>query len=353
MNKTLQLLMTGIRYNCHISNARHAGSYTLCVYLLKMREYYRWEQDQPLNSPVDKNELGQWLAEREEFWESLQKKDFVQLQINNQSFDPFDSHGINQQLLPYGMVYSAGYGNRLNPHFFLGDLESFHQQGDYVIYITGKEYARDLTAPPAMAQGNTIFLRRESFRRMIWEKYEEWLWNKPDNAMKRALQFYPFGSQNEQALDAMTENELRMALFHEIGEVKATELLGEQWLELLSTLPRSKAEIMFRAVKDHLADSLSTFPQLMNDFKPQSLHFYIANLTSMRKILSPRLIFLYELWLKEGFKDQPLAGFQEYVETAKAHWLQLAREMIDLKEQYPDIKSYTKQLVLLVERSYL
>lgn len=358
MNKALQPLLSGIQHNCHISNARHAGNYTLCVYLLKMREYYRWEQGQPYNTSLDKDQLGEWISAREELWESLEKKDFVPLQLNNQKFDPFDSAGINQQLIAHNLVYSAGYGNGCHPHFFLADLESLYQQDGSVIYISGKEYVRDLTAPPAMTQGNTIFIRRESFRRMIWEKYEEWLWNKPDNAMQRALQFYPFGIHNKQALDAMTENELHMALYHEIGEIKATALLGEQWLEILSSLPRSKGEIMFRAVKDHLADSLSTFPQLMNDFKPQSLHFYIANLTSMRKILSPGLISLYEQWVKEerlneGLKVQSLTALQAYAEMAKKHWLQLARKMIDLKGQFPDKKTYIEQLALLIEKNAL
>ncbi len=349
MNTILQSLMADIQHNCHISNAQHAGNYTLCVYLLKMREYFRWEQGRPFNTSIDKEQLGQWLTEREELWESLQEKDFTALKINDQRFDPFDSDGVNQQLLPYKMVYSAGYGNKCNPHFFLGDMESLYQHSGYTIYVSGKEYARDLTAPPAMLQGKTIFLRRESFRRMIWEKYEEWLWSKPDNVMRKAFQYYPFESQTELALDAMTDNELQMALYHEIGEARATELLGDQWLEILSSLPRSKGEIMFRAVKDHLADSLSTFPQLFNDFKPESLSFYIANLTSMRKLITPELTRLYAQWSI----DQSLTSLQEYAQTAQQHWLQLASKMIDLRQQCDDIKDYTEKLALLVERNYL
>ena len=350
MNTTLlQSIMADVRQNCHISNAQHAGNYTLCIYLLKMRDYYRWEHGESFNAPIDKDKLGQWLAEREELWESLENRAFIPVEINNQCFDPFDSSGINEQLLPHDLVYSAGYGNKCNPHFFLGDLETLHQQGAYKIYVTGREYARDLTSPPAMAQGNTIFIRRESFRRMIWEKYEEWLWSRPDNAMKRALQYYPFDSQINQALDSMTNNELQMALYHEIGEAMATELLGSQWLDILSMLPRSKGEIMFRAVKDHLADSLSTFPQLLGDFKPQSLHFYMANLTSMRKLITPELTKRYEQWLS----DQSLTPLMEYAEAAKHHWLTLAHEMIELKSQYPDINAYTKQLALLIDSNYL
>ncbi len=37
-----QELISQVQHNCDISDANHAGNYTLCIYLLKMREYYRW-----------------------------------------------------------------------------------------------------------------------------------------------------------------------------------------------------------------------------------------------------------------------------------------------------------------------
>ena len=36
-----------VQRNCDISDARHAGEYGLCTFLLKMREYYRWENELP------------------------------------------------------------------------------------------------------------------------------------------------------------------------------------------------------------------------------------------------------------------------------------------------------------------
>ena len=44
MQDKLQPLLSAVQRNCHISDARHAGDYTLCIYLLKMREYFRWER---------------------------------------------------------------------------------------------------------------------------------------------------------------------------------------------------------------------------------------------------------------------------------------------------------------------
>ncbi|MEJ2622672.1 MAG: hypothetical protein P8163_21250 [Candidatus Thiodiazotropha sp.] len=43
MKGTLRQLCCTVQRNCHISDARHGTDYGLCTYLLKMREYYRWE----------------------------------------------------------------------------------------------------------------------------------------------------------------------------------------------------------------------------------------------------------------------------------------------------------------------
>ncbi|MDX2507407.1 MAG: hypothetical protein QNL62_23425 [Gammaproteobacteria bacterium] len=353
MKNILATLSERVQHNCHITDATHAGQYTLCIYLLKMREYFRWETGRGFDSPIDKEQLGQWLIEREGLWLDIEGQEYHALNIAGNSYEPFATQAINQKLEKHGLVYSAGYGNKLRPHFFLAQLEKFHKEGDYSIYVTGTEYARDLTAPPAMAQGNVIFLRRESFRRMLWEKYEEWKWNKPDNAMKRAIEHYPFASDVLEALEQMTSNELNMALLHEIGEVQATALLGQSWREILSRLPRSKAEIMLRAVKDHLADSLSTLPALLSDFRPESLHFYIANLTSMRKTIAPGLMQCYQQWLHKGGNDNALEPLKSYNARARQHWLDVARQVIILREEYLENKAYVAKIANLVEQSYL
>jgi len=57
-------LASVVQYNCDISDARHAGDYGLCSFLLKMREYYRWENEVPLTRALPKDELGEWLTTR-------------------------------------------------------------------------------------------------------------------------------------------------------------------------------------------------------------------------------------------------------------------------------------------------
>ncbi len=37
-------LIGAVQMNCHIADARHATDLSLCIYLLQMREFFRWEQ---------------------------------------------------------------------------------------------------------------------------------------------------------------------------------------------------------------------------------------------------------------------------------------------------------------------
>ena len=54
-------LINSVQHNCHISDARHAGNYTLCIYLLKMREFYRWEHKYTFSEKLSTDEIGNWL----------------------------------------------------------------------------------------------------------------------------------------------------------------------------------------------------------------------------------------------------------------------------------------------------
>ena len=71
MVKQAELLCETVQKNCNISDACHAANYTLCVYLLKMREYFRWENGYSYNDVLPKEDVGNWVQERENLWESL------------------------------------------------------------------------------------------------------------------------------------------------------------------------------------------------------------------------------------------------------------------------------------------
>ena len=324
-----QQLARAVQHNCNISDARFAGNYTMCIYLLKMREYFRWEMEQDFGSALTRDDVGQWLSEREQLWSDIVDQDYAHLDIEGELHDPFHSHHINSKLLEHGLIYSAGIGQKSKPHFFLADLAQHKTRDGYDVYISAREYARDLTSPPAMSQDQIIYIRRESFKRMIWEKTEQWRWSKPDNAMARAIACYDFDSSLQTALDEMTEHELESAILHEIGEIKAGQYL-DGWHDMMSQLMFSQAEIMARAVRDHLADAISTLPVLVEKQQEASIHFYMANLTSMRKHIFPTLVGAYNDWLENRNIDQ----LEKLVDKSSTHWQHIASEMLALFNEY-------------------
>jgi hypothetical protein len=343
MHDKLLPLLTAVQRNCHISDARHAGDYTLCVYLLKMREYFRWEKRYAFRDKLPEVDVGDWLTQREDFWESIEDEAFADLPVDGGFYDPFDNEAFNAALNRHGLVYSGGLGNNCKPHFFLGKLSHQEKQSEFTVLVSENEYARDLTAPPAMALGDTIFIRRESLRRMIWEKIEEWQWSKLENAMGRAIRHFDFEDDIENTLDEITDTVIESVLLHEKGEVLAAKELGAEWEQMLAGLPHSKTELMIRAVRDHLADSLTTLPGLVEEGKDASLHFYFANLPNMHKHLFPALLQAYESWVKLGRREV----IEELLPASNTHWSRLARQILDLYRKNTD--DYVKRLQALIE----
>jgi hypothetical protein len=319
-----------VQHNCHISDARHGADYSLCVYLMKMREYYRWEYRLPFGVPLQKDQVGGWLERRETLWEDLEDAVFAPIVIDGDAFDPYDTDDINARLVPQGLVYSGGLGHQGKPHFVLGDLEQQRRHGDCAIYVVAAEHARDLTAPPAMTCGETIFLRRESLRRLLWEKLESWRWSRPDNALGRAFACYDFEGALDTSLDAMTDREGAAVLLHEQGEHEVGRRLGEAWNRMLFDLIQTPAEVMARAVRDHLADCLVTLPALAESGDAASLHFYVGNLSHMRRALFPALEVAYETWRSGGGTGHLAAVAAD----GRDHWETLARAMLALHAEH-------------------
>jgi len=344
---TLMPTLEAVRTNCHISDAQFATQYTLCVYLLKMREYFRWEHNLPFGAPLPHDKLADWLTGREQRWEGLEDADFLPVPVGDRQYDPFDSTAINTALNPLGYIYSSGYGRGMKPVFFMGRLEQHRQHNGYTVLISGHELARDLAAPPAMSLASTIFIRRESLRRMLWERIEEWRWNRPDNAMKCAIGCYDFDNDPDAALEAMTDNELHTVLLHEIGEMRAGEILGPDWETLLAELGQSRSEIMLRAVRDHLADAVSTLPGLLSEPDPAVMHGYFAGLSNMRKELYPQLLAAYDTWTVTGKTRQ----LERLCERAAVHWAELGGRLLELSSAHG--ANCHQQLINVIETNRL
>ncbi len=320
-----QELTEKVQHNCHISDALYARNYSLCIYLLKMREFYRWEKGYAYRDPLPKKPLGEWLTAREQLWESLEERDFGPLNIASEQHEPFESTTINQQLSDSGLVYSGGLLGQ-KPHFFLAELEKRVDEEGASVYVAGRELAREITAPPAFSLGDTIFLRRESLTRMIWEKLEEWGWQDPERAIARASKYYTFDKDFELALERMTGDELDTLLQHELGEVMIGRVLGPEWEAMLATLPRSRTEYLLRAIRDHLVDCRRTLPWLLEEGRDAALHFYMANFTTMRKEIFPALTHAYQAWL-DGDNGKRLI---ETVKRGAEHWQKQADKALEI-----------------------
>jgi len=327
----MQDLIEAVQRNCDIVDARHGGDFGMCTYLLKMRELYRWERGLPLGAPLGRDEVGDWLSAREAHLEALAQEDFGQVVIDGRAIDPFDAEAVNTAIAARGLVYSAGLVHGGRPHFFLAELEGERcADRGFLLRVSGRELARCLNAPPAMTRGSTIFLRRESLRRYLWEKYESWLWTRAENAMARAVACYPFERALERALDSMVEAEMSVIEAHERGEYQAGLDLGDAWEPMLLDLALTPAELMARAVRDHLADCTHTLPMLIEPGREPSLHFFMANLDAMRRQLFPSLETAYREWLTSGDRS----GLADLIGRAAGHWRELAARMLVLHEKH-------------------
>ena len=87
-------LVATVQKNCHISDAQFAGDYSLCIFLLKMREFYRWENQISFMGSLPRAEVGKWMQEREQLWDDMAAHAFEFLNLGDDSLDPFDTEAI-------------------------------------------------------------------------------------------------------------------------------------------------------------------------------------------------------------------------------------------------------------------
>ena len=319
----LERLTQAVQANCDIADARHAREMTMCNYLLAMRELFRWERGISLTQPLSQAELGGWIAQREARWNALDEADFRLLPLDG-GRDPFDNAAINALLAPRGLVYSGGIGRWGKPHFFLGELVRREPRHGLDVLVSDRELARDLFAPPAALRGGMVFLRLDALRRWLWEKTEVWGVKRAEGALQAALEGYGFPGNAAAALDRMAATEAESLILHEVGEARAEPLLGAAWREMLGSLPGRRAELLARAVRDNLADCLSTLPALIERGASPALHFYFANFEGVRRSLFPRLWSAYAAWRKSGDADVLIVACGD----GQAHWQAAALRLL-------------------------
>jgi len=319
-------LVEAVQTNCHIADAAHAADMTLCIYLLQMREFYRWEKGiAPLQS-IARDALGLWLSERESLWTQLEALPWRRVKVGDVDYEPFDVAGINTALKPQGLIYGAGYTAPGRASFFLAELISAELRDGRHIYVSGQEFARSLSSPPAALSGAAIFLRQASLQRWLWEKYEAWTLRRPEGAFKATLQAYGFEDNLHLALQTMAQAQAETLILHELGEAQADQLLGPDWQEMRLQLADRRIDLQLRSVRDLLADCWVTLPALLDKKDSPSLHFWFSNFEGLRPLYFPHLAHAYEAWL-HGDKGLSL---QQAVTMGKTHWQRVCEQVLQL-----------------------
>ena len=320
----LKQTIAAVQSNCDIADARHAREMGMCNYLLAMRDFYRWEQGMSLEDNLKKGDLGAWLSQREQRWNEIENDDYHSIQIGGRDHDPFDYASINRILLEHGLVYGSGYGYWGKPQFFLAKLIRSEERSNLEIFISGEEYARNIAAPPAAQNRNTIFIRMDIMQRWLFGKVEIWGTSKAETALKALLDCYGAADNVTSKLAEIAEHESETLILHEVGEAMADPLLGDVWREMVSSFKLRRSELIARAVRDNLADCLSTLPQLISRGESCSLHFYFSNFDGMRRSLFPSLPEAYDHWQLCG----DMAKLQNAAESGREYWLQAARQLL-------------------------
>jgi hypothetical protein len=280
-------VVSAVQANCDLTDALHARDKSLCIYLLGMREYFRWVSDLPLGAAPERAQLSEWIARRETEWDALRERPAYAALPLAGGIDPFDEETVNRELRAHGLVYGAGLGLFGAPVFFLARRDSEQLRDGVRVIVAGAELARGVTAPPAFSRGDTIVIRTDALRRWLWTRAETTRRARPSTAFARAL--FAYGGDVTDAVDRMTRDETETLVLHELGELRAGKLLGSEWEDMLLAVHDRRTEVVLRAVRDLLADCLVTLPSLAARGATRSLLFWIANFDGMRRALAPEL----------------------------------------------------------------
>ncbi|MEE9319648.1 MAG: Sfum_1244 family protein [Granulosicoccus sp.] len=326
----LTRLCATVQANCAISDARFARNYSLCVYLLRMREYYRWQYNIPLGKHMPTDVVRDWVTAKEMHWDDIEEDDYQPLSFAGNRVDPFDSVAVNAALQGKGLIYSAGIGRMGQPHFVLAKhIATTHPDNHTICVETGIEKARDIITQPAMAIGNTVIIRHDCISRLLWQMIEEWQSNQTPGPVARVARHYNLVDnwQLDQAIHAATEDLCNVFRAHEFGEVEAGQLLGKPWQDMAVNMIGTRGELYVRAVRDLLADSLHTLPMILERDAGHYLDFWLAGIQGVRLQLLDKTPL--DQMRMTDCSDTRLAQLALLQESASSHWQAVAGSMLE------------------------
>lgn len=290
-----------VRHNCDISDAQHAGLYSICGLALRLRDLYKWENRLPPWVEKDSAEILDWIDAKENSWEKMVDMKPADLVIGRRRFDLFDTSGINTVLEPRGLYYGAGYAHSLKPTFLLARLEQTSTVDGHTVYTLGHELARDLLTIPALSQDDGIILRREAARLFLWDKIF-YIKKSGRPALKFAL-FHcgmknPPNDELQRNLDRILTVQSQTYIYHEIGEREDTFFDRGTWREIIAAYPHTPVELAARATKDLLADTGEKGPlhHIVNHRNSAALGLFVAFFDGLGKEFFPELFVAFQLF---------------------------------------------------------
>jgi hypothetical protein len=291
----LETITRQVLRNCEISDARHAGLYSICGLALRLRDLYKWEKG--LDPWVEKEsaEVLDWIGGKEQKWEEIAESDYLNLSIQGRSYEPFDTKAINTALEPYDFFYGAGYARSLKPTFFLAAIENKKELKKHRVYTLGRELARDLLTIPALSQDSTILLRQESARMYLWDQMF-YIKKSGRQALRFALEHCGLKDQQpkrlHQHLPVIFAVQKETYIYHELGEIMDTVFNRTIWREIIAAYPHTTVELLARVVKDLLADTheYGTLRYFIRERKAAALALYVAFIDGLAKVLFAELV---------------------------------------------------------------
>lgn len=258
-----QALQETVRYNCNVSDARHAGSYSICGLALRLRDLYKWENELDPWIEKDAAQVLDWIEAREKEWESLAEAPFKELPLKSGRCDPFEVQQVNSELVPRHLLYGALYAGGLKPMFFLAAIEEKRAVGGLPVYVLGKELARDLMTVPALNLDGHVIVRKSSARQHLWDQIAY-----VKKSGRAALEYALCGIGLTDCrlevirlrLPQLLAAQMDTYIYHEVGEIRQPYFERDQWRRIIAAYPQTTVELLARAGRDLLADTHSSGP---------------------------------------------------------------------------------------------
>jgi hypothetical protein len=326
--------------NCDISDAKHAGIYSICGLALRLRDLFKWEKHLDPWVEKDSAEILEWIGFKEELWTILDEREYHRLLVNGKSFDPFDTKKINNLLALHGILYGAGFAHGLKPTFFLAVIDKKMTINNIDVFVLGQELARDLLTLPALSQDGQVLFRKDSAKLFFWDQLF-YLKKSGQPFLGYALEKCGIEKTDSKSLqhhlNSLLDFYQSTYIYHEIGEIKDADFDRNIWREIIAAYPQSIVEYFTRTIKDLLADTnaYGTLHHIIQEHKDISLGLYAAFSDGLARSLFPELRASFRNFSKSGdWEEIKKAVFMGYdtARRGKDMIIELYQESLDRED---------------------